>query len=218
MLLLIIPPVFFLSFIVHTNILAQGTFRAGPILGLSASQVDGDGYGGFNKAGLVAGVFLQTNVKPKLDFQFEITYINKGSRKNPRPDKGDHDAFLLKLNYTEVPFSFLYHYKKISGELGGYVSYKTYDYMADENGELPQQNILFKKTDIGGLIGIYYSFNEQWTLNWRSSNSFLPVRESSSIDQHFDIYNRIFNRGWYNMVSTISFRYLFGLNTKKNNE
>lgn len=210
--------IFFLSFIIHANILAQGIFKAGPLLGLSATQVDGDGYGGFNKAGLVVGGFLQINVKPKLDFQFEITYINKGSRKNPRPDKGDHEAFLLKINYIEVPFSFLYHYKKVSGELGGYIGYKTYDYMADENGELPQQNILFKKTDVGGMMGIYYHINEHWMINMRSSNSFLPVREYPSIDRHFDLYNRIFNRGWYNIVSTISFRYVFGINTNNENE
>ncbi|NUM49678.1 MAG: PorT family protein [Flavobacteriales bacterium] len=210
-------PLFFILFF-PSFLFAQKTFKSGPLFGLSATQVDGDGYGGFNKAGLIAGGFVLTELKPKLDIQFEIYYINKGSRRNPRPDKGDHDAFLLKINYIEVPVTFLYHYKKFSAELGAYIGYKIYDYMADENGELPQQNILFESTDIGGSLGIYYHFSEHWALSWRSSNSFLPIREYPSIDTHFDIYNRIFNRGWYNIVSTLCFRYTFGIKNPSENE
>ena len=40
-------------------------FKSGLILGLSGSQVEGDGYGGYNKLGFIAGGFTNTNLSEK---------------------------------------------------------------------------------------------------------------------------------------------------------
>ena len=44
-----------------SNLQAQN-FGGGIILGLSTSQVSGDALGGFNKAGLLAGVFANKSI------------------------------------------------------------------------------------------------------------------------------------------------------------
>ncbi len=188
-------------------------FKAGPIVGLAATQVDGDGYGGFNKAGVSTGIFLQRTSanNQHLSFQFEMQFIQKGARKNAKPDKEEYDAFLLRLNYIELPLFIQYRHKHLAAEIGPYAGMLMYDYMADELGILPRQGVPFKKYDIGGYLGFYYYFNEHFSVNWRSGNSFLPIREIPSIDSHYDIFTRIFNRGWYNIASIISFRYtLYG--------
>ena len=50
-------------------------FGGGIILGLSTSQVGGDDLEGFNKAGLLAGVFANKAISPLLSFQMEMTFI-----------------------------------------------------------------------------------------------------------------------------------------------
>src|SRR5690554_2436533 len=82
--------------------IAQG-FNTGILAGINASQVSGDNYSGFNKAGILVGLFTNLDVSEKVNLQFEINYSQKGSRKNPKTDEGDHEFFLLRLNYIEVP-------------------------------------------------------------------------------------------------------------------
>ncbi len=110
-----------LIFTLPFSSLAQ-VFNAGVIAGISGSQVEGDGYGGYNKLGFIIGGFTNTSFSEKLSSQLEIYYINKGSKKNPQPDKGDVDAFSLNLNYVEVPISIRYAHKKFIFEGGLYAS------------------------------------------------------------------------------------------------
>jgi len=77
-------------------------FGGGLILGLSASQVGGDMLGGFNKLGFLTGAYTSLNVKENISFQFEITYIEKGSR-NPNLYKNTIQE--ITLSYVEVPIS-----------------------------------------------------------------------------------------------------------------
>ena len=57
-------------------------FGGGLITGVSTSQVAGDMLGGFNKIGFIFGVYTDLRVKENMSLQYEITYIEKGS-KNP---------------------------------------------------------------------------------------------------------------------------------------
>ena len=50
-------------------------FGGGIILGLSASQVGGDDLGGFNKAGLLAGVFANKAISALLSVQIGRAHI-----------------------------------------------------------------------------------------------------------------------------------------------
>ena len=64
--------------VVSINIHAQN-FGGGLILGLSTSQVSGDHLGGFNKAGLLVGGFVNLQLSNTLKGQMEMTFIQKGA-------------------------------------------------------------------------------------------------------------------------------------------
>ena len=60
-------------------------FNAGILLGLSTSQVSGDNLGGFNKAGLILGGFVNRDINSLLSLQIEMMFVQKGSS-NPKPE------------------------------------------------------------------------------------------------------------------------------------
>lgn len=156
--------------------------KIGAIAGVNASQVAGDGHSGFDKAGLVLGGFADFNVSEKLNFQFEIIYSQKGSRKNPKTDKGDTDFFLLRMNYIEVPLMIRYKNNKFTYEAGVYFGQLLNSFLEDENGpfEIPPERNQLLKSDLGLLIGLNYNIFEHLIMNWRFSNSIIPVRKFDS--------------------------------------
>ena len=91
---------------------AAQQFKAGILGGIATTQVDGDTYSGYGKAGIFAGAFVTKQFLPsgKWSASFAITYLQKGSRKIPHPDKGDYADYLLKLDYAEVPLLVQYDF------------------------------------------------------------------------------------------------------------
>ena len=62
------------------NLSAQ-EFFGGFVVGGVTSQVSGDSRGGYNKIGVVGGVFAGLNLSQDLEVQMELKYIQKGSLK-----------------------------------------------------------------------------------------------------------------------------------------
>lgn len=197
-----------LFFTFYSNFYSQ-VFKAGVILGLSGSQVEGDGYSGYHKLGFIVGGFTNVNISEKFSTQLEMYYINKGSQRNPNTSTGDVDAFKLNINYIEIPLALRYHYKKFMFETGLYYS-KFLNYsMSDEFGELTDEPFPFKSYDFGGFFGLNYQLNEHFSCNIRSKNSLIPVRDFQNLDQQIGILNRLFNRGWYNVDLNFTIKYQF---------
>ncbi|MDZ7742314.1 MAG: outer membrane beta-barrel protein [Bacteroidota bacterium] len=92
-------------------------FEGGVHLGLVASQVQGDNYGGYNKAGLYLGGYVSYQFSKHGIVQMELDYIQKGSRKIP--GENEIDTYKLNIHYVELPV--LYQYiinEKFSVEAG----------------------------------------------------------------------------------------------------
>jgi hypothetical protein len=83
-------------------------FNAGLILGLSASQIDGDASAGYNKVGLLAGLRGTVRLGERSDGSIEILYAQRGAQTELFPDDFI-PYFRLTLNYIEVPVQ--WHYK-----------------------------------------------------------------------------------------------------------
>ena len=96
----------FCGFLTLSNQAQSGD--GGIILGLSTSQVGGDDLGGFNKAGLLAGMFANQSISPLLSFQMEMTYIQKGSN-NPKMNTAEHE------NYLKPDIFLSYNHKACDG-------------------------------------------------------------------------------------------------------
>jgi hypothetical protein len=176
-------------------------FGGGGIAGFSTSQVSGDRLSGFNKVGFVAGALASIPVSERVGVQMEITYIQKGSRKNLNPEKNDFRAYRLDLNYVEVPIIVLYHYnKKLVIEGGPSLGTLVHSKEQDEQGSFTEQRP-FKKTELSINAGISYPLISNLMLNWRISNSLLPVRPHVS-GETFRL-----NMGQYNTVLAFTLRY-----------
>ncbi len=70
---------FFIFSIVSLSTEAQ-TFKPGIFGGIVTSQVGGDSYSGFNKLGVTFGGFVRYAINDKWSAQFELAYVQKGSR------------------------------------------------------------------------------------------------------------------------------------------
>ena len=88
-------------------------FNGGIAAGVVGSQVAGDTYSGFDKAGIYAGGWVNLPVKERSSWQMELDYIQKGSRRNPDPKSPDPTYYIMRLGYTEL--TFLYQFKLHSG-------------------------------------------------------------------------------------------------------
>ena len=202
------PKFFFLMMVMllcNIGVFAQNSFRAGASFGVIASQVAGDGYGGFDKAGLFAGPFVNIYTSENWSWQMEINYAQKGSRKNPNTAEGDHEFFLMKLNYIDIPLMAKVDYRNFTFEGGLYYARLLNYSLEDENGkfDLPQGSREFENNELGALIGITYHLTEQLLMNWRFNNSIQEVRKYDSDEEY------MLNDGYFNTYLSFSIRYEF---------
>jgi hypothetical protein len=178
-------------------------FKAGAKAGLSTSQVEGDTYGGFDKAGFVGGIFVTGKLSEKWTGQFEMIFIQKGSKHNSDPENGDLTYYELDLNYLEVPILFQYHQKKFTFELGPSFGYLISNKEFNEYGEV-YKPLPFNTMEIGAGVGISYTLLKNLSINWRYSNSLLPIREFQSGVSRWN------NPGQRNNVLAFTINYQFG--------
>lgn len=158
---------------------AQKRFTVGVKAGLSTSQVEGDTYGGFDKAGFVGGIYVTGKINEKWTSTMEMIFIQKGSKHNSDPDNGDYSYYYLGLNYIEVPLLLQYHQKKFTFEAGPAFGYLISNSEFNEFGEVFMP-VPFETTEISAGFGITYRIINNLSMNWRYTNSLLPIRQYQS--------------------------------------
>ena len=194
--------ILFLFGILILNVQAQN-FGGGGILGISTSQVGGDNLGGFNKAGIIIGVFANKNISPLLGFQAEMIYIEKGSNNPEMMKDGIQD---ITSSYIEIPLLLQYNQSntlKIEG--GIQTGYLIDAYYNDLNGEMDNETNPFIDYDISVLLGMDYKISTNISLNTRISNSIIPI---GTEDKNSNTYNS-FLKGKYNSVLSFTLHYNF---------
>jgi hypothetical protein len=196
--------VFLLALFV-VQVQAQQRFRAGIKAGISTSQVSGDTYSGYNKAGFAGGGFVTGTFNEKWTGQFEILYIQKGSRHNGNPDKGDYNYYFLQLDYVEVPLLFQYHQNKFTYEAGPGIGF-----LVKQQETFNFQNLTgvrpFNKNEVCINLGINYMIFDNLGISWRFSNSVTSIRT------HASGARRWYNPGELNDVLAFTLTYRFGHN------
>ncbi|MBT8196453.1 MAG: PorT family protein, partial [Bacteroidia bacterium] len=156
---------------------------------------------GFDKAGILLGGGVSTALNNDWEIEMQMTYMQKGSRKNARPDKNDFDYYLLRLNYFEVPLLFNYtQADKMRFEVGPSFGVLLSSFEENEEGEYIGRT-KFEDFDLSLNIGMMYSFIENLYVNTRFSNSVLKVRDHGS-----GAADRL-NKGQYNMVLLFGLKY-----------
>jgi hypothetical protein len=145
-------------------------FTGGLAAGLTASQVDGDTYSGYHKAGLTAGAWVNIAFNSRFSFQACLNYIQKGSTHNPKLEELDQHYLKIRLGYVEMPL--LLQYKMKSGifiEAGPSIGLLLHSHSELDYVESPFNN--FQLLDIGMQFGVGYRFSDKWKVGIRSGNS-----------------------------------------------
>lgn len=158
---------------------AQNRFRAGLKAGISTTEVHGDTYAGFDKFGFDGGATLNAKINEKWSAQFEILFVQKGSKHVGDASKGDYSYYYLQLNYVEVPLLLQYQHKKFVFEIGPGIGYLVKAKESDHNGVVIN-GIPFNSTEISGSVGINYQIYKNFGINWRYTNSIFPIRKFAS--------------------------------------
>ena len=193
--------VFFLFLIFISISGFSQNFNGGIVVGISTSQVSGDNLGGFNKAGIMTGVFTNFPINSVLNLQMEMCYIQKGSN-NPKMNENGYQD--ISLSYIEVPILIKYQQSKTMFiECGIETAFLIKGNDNDLYGIIePQiQSDEFSKIDLGLFLGMDYVLTDKIVLNSRISNSILPIRE------HADGATFLMNKGKYNSVLSFTLHY-----------
>ena len=176
-------------------------FGGGLILGLSTSQVSGDHLGGFNKAGLLVGGFIDLQLSKTLKGQMEMTFIQKGSN-NPNMNENSYSD--ISLSYVGIPLLLKYQQSSTIAIEGGIET--AFLISASDNdvyGKISANSTReFNTVDISIFIGMNYSINSKLILNSRISNSIIPIRDHAS-GATFKL-----NKGQYNSVLSFALHYI----------
>lgn len=200
--------ILFLS-IAFTLIRAQEQkFALMPALGLTASQIHGDNYAGYNKLGFMGGLMIEAKLNKVLDLDFGITFIQKGSRRNQNPEKFDYKFYYVNLNYVEVPLMLKYTTKRVFLTIGGALAYLINYYEESEIGNLTGM-FPFEKYDYSVNVGMGMNILPKLAFELRCSNSFMTTRPfgGNFTPYYNNILAKTFNKGYYNNVLQMLFTY-----------
>ncbi|HEX4886864.1 MAG TPA: porin family protein [Luteibaculaceae bacterium] len=170
-------------------------FETRLIAGFTASQVQGDGYGGFDKAGLTAGAGIQWPVNKKSTLGFDLLYTQKGSRKIPDPENGDFTLYRLQLDYISVPVIYRYSFKKFIAIAGPEIAVLARSREQNQFGDVITP-LKFKPLDIGINLGFGFRAGKRISLQMLLQESLLSIRETAPYAK--GILGRF--RGMYNTV------------------
>ncbi|MDP4281489.1 MAG: porin family protein [Bacteroidota bacterium] len=185
--------------LVLTTITSSGQrFNGGIFAGGDVSQVDGDTYQGYHKAGVLAGGMVSLRVSPESSFQMEIGYIQKGSRM----DSNDYQTYQMKLHYMEIPVLYQYTFaKRMSWETGPAVDILVGSQELSNGFEIPEDHaVKFRPVTLSGIIGISGYLTHHLKANIRVNYSLLSIRDGLG-----NGYRRVLlEKGQYNNIISFS--------------
>ncbi|MDX9848025.1 MAG: outer membrane beta-barrel protein [Tenuifilaceae bacterium] len=195
-----------LLFLGYSLISSPQNFNGGLLFGLSATQVDGDGHGGYNRAGLAAGVWVGRHILPEIAIRTELKFLQKGSYKQFIDDNGGVIGFYsLRLNYIEMPYLLEYRFREnIIPFVGLSIGFLWKANESTMEGPFPEEDVAqFRKVEMAGTAGVEYIINKHFSFCTSISYSAIPVRPHRG-----NISYRL-NRGQHNNVLQFYFRYHF---------
>ncbi len=183
-------------------------FDGGIVLGLVASQIDGDRLEGYDQANLKLGMFIERKLKRrgrrysrkgfKLNYGVELYYIGKGS--STKAKAAVTTAFDIQLHYIELSPYIVYEFHKKSIVQGGIaiasLLSNTVTHGLEENSSED-----FNSLDLSYFIGYKYLLTKHFAIDTRLQRSVIPF---ASVDTSNPIYNQ---KGLINMILSFNLYY-----------
>ncbi len=181
-----IKKLFFTSTIIcliFSGLSGQKGFDLSLAMGFNASQIAGDQLAGFDKLGINSGLKISYRVKSKMDVNMEMLFSQKGSITKRRYVPAGGNRMNTTFNYLDFPVYLTYNdWYQDSGDYFkvGIHTGLSYSYLLGRrlNNEKIENVEDLKNFDLMALLGVHYSFNENWTLLVRYSNSFIRIYQN----------------------------------------
>jgi hypothetical protein len=154
-------------------------FEGGVIVGLNASQVDGDNYSGYHKPGVALGGYVQTELSRTIYAGMELKLMQKGSRNIDSLATDGQIKYIMRLNYVDLPvYLGIRTSEKISLLVGLSPGYMISGTEYNDYGKLPEQDQKpFSEFDLQGLLGFRVQITRRLFVDLRGAYSVLPIRE-----------------------------------------
>jgi outer membrane protein W len=172
-------------------------FGGGVVLGLNISQIDGDFWSGYNKAGGVGGAFVTTEFRDNWGAQMEIRYAAKGAAQSWRvvaPRK-------IRLQYIELPLLLTYtFYRDFQAQTGVSLGYLFSSAQNDGDGYIEFEQ--FETYEIAFNLGLDYKILDKLSVNVRYAYSILPTDAYySGASFPYATFNNVITFGLYYHIS-----------------
>lgn len=180
-------------------------FKGGVKAGIATSQIDGDGYAGYDQNGAVLGAFVKTKINDSWDAVMEIQWAQKGSFDPPDAKNGKINTYRIKLNYIEVPLLLQYKVRKFRLLTGISTGYLFSSEESDQSGVLNRPFFDFKTIEVAYVVGMSYYFTPKLNFDMRYQRSILPIAD----DVRFNQNTLGFFGGSYNSVLQFTLGYQF---------
>ena len=191
---------YIILFLFCTGYAYSQQFEGGILGGLTASQIDGDSYSGYNKVGIQAGAWVQRLFTYTIAGQMELRYVQKGSLHTNQPD--DPTYYKAALHYIDIPIMAQYIYnEKVVFELGIGPEFLVSSKESDAYGELPDREPHFHNITMSAIAGIGYTFWDVLTFSARFNYSIIPIRDHPSGQSY------LLNQGQYSHVLSFAVYY-----------
>lgn len=181
-------------------------FNGGLMAGVAGTQVAGDTYYGFHKAGIFAGGFVNLQISEHSALQMELEYFQKGSRENP-DSSNNYNQYLFRVNYIELPFFYQYivnkRFRIEAGPSAGFLL----GYFEERNEEEIKGGNRPAKVTFQLNLGLYVNITENLMVNIRTNNSMINIRSDNATGDILRIFPG--NYGQFNDCLVLSVFYQF---------
>lgn len=188
--------------LICSNILLAQRFDAGLIAGFNASQVEGDYFKGYHKAGLLAGIFVQTDIAPAIVAGMEIKYSQKGSRKKLDAKNPEVEKYIMRLGYIDIPIFMAFRTNDKSMIVGGIApGILIHSKEIGAYGEFPPEDQHeFNTFDLMPFLGFQFDFLDNMSVDLRFALSVVPIRnkpQGTNYYWHNNQFNNVISLALY---------------------
>ena len=153
-------------------------FEGGLLGGLNASQVDGDSYKGYHKAGLVLGGYAQTDISRNLFAAMELKFAQKGSRNVDSLATDEQIKYIMRLTYAEMPLYLgIRTSEKTSIIVGASFGYLISGKEFNGYGEFQHDQHPFNAFDLEAMLGFRFQITDRLFVDVRGAYSVMPIRD-----------------------------------------
>ncbi|KAF5069596.1 Outer membrane protein beta-barrel domain protein [anaerobic digester metagenome] len=173
------------------------------IVGLNATQVDGDEVYGYKNFGLNAGLSAIVPFNNKWSVSIENIYSEKGARQRVKYLDSLDGSYDLRLNYLEVPVLLHFTDKDIVTFGAGMSWGRLVKVWEQRNGyEMPATTLesgIYRSSDLNLLLDVRFRVFERLRFNARYAYSIRPIATREIIDSKTgrpnirDQYNGLFS-------------------------